>query len=418
MTMRILKHVSLILVAMAIGIGFGTSSLAFHSGGVAECVGCHNMHGAASTSRLLVGADASSACLTCHEQAGLTSPSSYHVSTASGDMGPGISPFQRTPGGDFGWLKKTYTWVVRGENEGEAGETHGHNVVAADFDYLPDSVNTVAPGGGNLAAANLGCTNCHDPHGKYRRIGGDTSYTIVTTGAPIVASGSYGNSPIPTATEAVGVYRLLAGVGYDYGPGNFAVDPPAASAPSTYNKTESATQTRVAYGQGMAEWCATCHPDMDNGTSGGHHPVSQSFSGQVIDNYVEYRGSGDMTGTNADAYLSLVAYELGDDDYATLKPLALSSAAAYPGPEVTGARVSCISCHRAHASGFEYAFRWNPESEFIVENGQWPGTDNGGSIQFARGRTEAEMQAAYYDRDATLFATYQRQLCNKCHAQD
>ena len=84
----------------------------------------------------------------------------------------------------------------------------------------------------------------------------------------------------------------------------------------------------------------------------------------------------------------------------------------------SGDRVSCFSCHRAHASGFEYALRWNPESEFLTYNGLWPGTDNGSPPQFARGRTEAEMQQAYYDRLASTFATYQRSLCNKCHAKD
>jgi hypothetical protein len=33
-------------------------------------------------------------------------------------------------------------------------------------------------------------------------------------------------------------------------------------------------------------------------------------------------------------------------------------------------------------------------------------------------RTAAEIQAAYYDRPATKFATYQRVYCNKCHAKD
>ena len=34
------------------------------------------------------------------------------------------------------------------------------------------------------------------------------------------------------------------------------------------------------------------------------------------------------------------------------------------------------------------------------------------------GRSIADWQAAYYDRPAALWATYQRVLCNKCHAKD
>jgi hypothetical protein len=63
--------------------------------------------------------------------------------------------------------------------------------------------------------------------------------------------------------------------------------------------------------------------------------------------------------------------------------------------------------------------RWQMEGEFIVYNSLYPGTDTTPSVpQFARGRLGAETQAAYYDRPATQFATYQRVLCNKCHAKD
>jgi hypothetical protein len=52
-------------------------------------------------------------------------------------------------------------------------------------------------------------------------------------------------------------------------------------------------------------------------------------------------------------------------------------------------------------------------NEFMVLNGSYTG-----SVAVAQGRTNAEMTAAYYDRPATQFASYQRVLCNKCHAQD
>ena len=90
--MRKARIVTIILLTVAVGVGFGTTSLAFHHGGVAECIGCHSMHGAASSSRLLQGTDSSSTCLNCHQVEGLTSASSYHMSTSEVDMGPGISP--------------------------------------------------------------------------------------------------------------------------------------------------------------------------------------------------------------------------------------------------------------------------------------------------------------------------------------
>lgn len=433
--MRAARIASLVLVAAAIGLGLGPVSYAFHSGGVGECGGCHNMHGAVSASRLLVGTDPSSACLTCHEHEGDTGPSSYHISTAAADMGPGVAPLQRTPGGDFGWLKKTYTWTVPWGTFGEAGQTHGHNIIALDFGYVEDSENSVAPGGTVFNSVDLSCTSCHDPHAKLRRTSADNAGpTYAYTGAPIIGSGSYQTSLNPTpGSTAVGTYRLLAADGY--GAFDIGSDPPAAIAPNTvfgpgadpgYNQSEATNQVRVAYGTGFADWCTACHTDMNG--FGDHHPTDWPLGAGAgnlftLDNYNAYRGSGNATGDDTDSYLTLVPLQEGDDDFSVLKGLAAGNSPTYAGPGPTGtgyAEVSCMTCHRAHASGFEYALRWNPESEFLVENGQWPGTDNGASPQFARGRTEAEMQAAYYDRDWSVFggSTYQRSLCNKCHAQD
>jgi predicted CXXCH cytochrome family protein len=406
-------RISLVVVTVAlVGLGFGTNAYAFHSGGVAECGGCHNMHNAPpGGSFLLVGTDQSSACLTCHENSADTGPTSYHVSTAPGSLGAGQAPLQRSPGGDFGWLKKSYTFVVRGSTISEEGQTHGHNIVAADFTYVADTENTQAPGG-NFAAGDLHCTSCHDPHGKYRRL---SDGSIATAGAPIIGSGSYATSANPASGEAVGVYRLLAGIGYK---GIFTTNPPAAVAPSTYNRTESTTQTRVAYGKNMSEWCATCHEDMHS--AGNYvHPVSQNLGSTIAGIYGQYKKSGDMSGVATSSYLSLVPFEENSTDYATvLKPHAKNDDTYLQGPTTTS-QVSCMSCHRAHASGFEYALRWNMEGEFMTYQGNWPGTDTTPTVpQFARGRTGAETQAAYYDRAATTFASYQRVLCNKCHAQD
>ncbi len=401
-------RISFVLAAAAI-FAMG-SAYAFHSGGVAECGGCHSMHSPApSGSNLLVGADESSACLTCHEG----SAGSYHISTAETAMTTG-APIQRTPGGDFGWLKKGYVFVVRGTTTTELGETHGHNIVADDFNYDADIENTAAPGG-TYAAGDLGCQSCHDPHGKYRRLS-DGSYA--KTGAPIIGSGSYHNSVTPAAGEAVGSYRLLAGSAYVAGSGvTFTKDPPLAIAPATYNRTESVSQTRVAYGKGMSDWCAQCHADMHSATDY-VHPVNQGLGGTVSGNYAAYKKSGDMTGTVASSYLSLVPFE-----QFTAAVTALQTSANPATNDLNGAassdRVMCLSCHRAHASGWEYGLRWNMEGEFITYQGNWPGTDTTPSVpQFARGRTGAMTQAAYYDRAASTFATYQRVLCNKCHAQD
>jgi predicted CXXCH cytochrome family protein len=424
--MKAMKLGLVIMATALLTIGLSGMAYAFHSGGVAECEGCHSMHSPkAGGLFLMVGTDQSSTCLTCHEHAGDVGPSSYHISTAPADMPTGVPPKQRTPGGDFGWLKKTYNATSGTNTYNEDGATHGHNIVAVDNGYSADGTNTTAPGG-TFPSAQLACNSCHDPHGQYRRL---PSGTIALTGAPIKASGSYnGAANEPTATEAVGVYRLLAGAGYTKGGVTFN-GVPAAKVPSAYNQTEATNQVRVAYGVATAnghetwsQWCATCHPGMHS--SGNYvHPVDQAMSGTVINNYNTYVKSGDMTGAQATAFLSLAPFATNSGNYTTLAGLASNTNTQLGGP-ASGDQVTCVSCHRAHASGFMEGLRFDNAYEFFVVGGNYVGSDNAlitgsrAALQH-RGRLNAEWQAAYYDRPATpTFATYQRVLCNKCHAKD
>ena len=420
--MKVARIILFTLLAALVAVGVSTISYAFHSGGVAECAGCHSMHSpAAGGNSLLVGTDQSSTCLSCHQHAGDTGPSSYHVSTADADMPAGVAPLQRTPGGDFGWLKKAYSFLLRGEAILDDGPNMGHDITAVDFGYTGRSNNLTAPGG-TFPTPSLGCTSCHDPHGRTRRLVGDT---LATTGAPIKASGSYnGTGNEPDANGAVGVYRLLAGPGYIAQGAATFTGAPAAKVPSTYNRTESATSTRVAYGantspghQTWGDWCATCHPSMHS--SGNYvHPVDQQLGTTVANNYNAYVKSGDMTGgAGATAFTSLVPFASAAT-YGALATATTSTA----GP-ASGDRVMCLSCHRAHASGFIDMLRWEQEYEFMTKviGGaiSYGGTDVAATDNaLSRGRTNAEKVASYYDRPATQFATYQRVLCNKCHAKD
>jgi hypothetical protein len=418
--MKVLKVSFIVLAAALITFGLSGMALAFHSGGVAECMGCHNIHDAASTSALLSHTDASSTCLECHGHSGANG---YHIATPDADMPVGSPPYNRTPGGDFGWLKKTYTWIPRGTTvEVSPGTRKGHNIVAVDFGYDADENNATAPGG-TMDASVFSCTSCHDQHGKLRRL---SDGTFATTGAPIIASGSYNTSADPAAGQAVGAYRILRGTGSDAGPGDVTFGTNAifhAVAPSTYNRTEAVTPTRVAYGAGISDWCGACHPDMVTATSTKHtHPVNQGMSAAVVLNYEKYIGSGNMGGTAATSYDSIVPFQTGNSaNYTELKALAVNDGSVSTGP-ATSDRVNCLSCHRSHASGFDYMTRWNATgSEFIAVDGEWPGTDSPSTIaqeaKYAQGRTVAETTKAY--NDTTMhYATYQRSLCNKCHAKD
>ncbi len=433
--MKLLKVSFIIAVAVMAIIGISAPSYAFHDGGVATCESCHTMHNsyqqgamsgqksttvgaygtgnpAGSAIFLLRGTDQSSTCLNCHEGPTL---SSYHVSTPLASL-VNSAPVNRGPGGDFGWLR-----VATTTSTSSPIDRHGHNIVAADFGYTADAKNLTAPSGipgTGFDATQLSCISCHNPHNSLRRI--DQNGTQVTTGAPIVASGSYADSPVATSTAAVGVYRFLRGANaapksYNF---NFLVTAPDAVAPKSYNRTEAVSDTVVAYGQGMSQWCGNCHGTFydtaySSGNNGHGHPTNVTLNqDSIMTNYNSYVKTGDMSsGGRGAGFSSLVPVELqraGGVDYNALMTFATNTAGNYP--VTANAGVMCLSCHRAHASGFESMTRFYVKGTI---------TDTAGQYTLASGQTTTlQVQAAYYDRANTVFATYQRTLCNKCHAKD
>ncbi len=434
--MKLLK----ITFAAVFAFAFG-NAYAFHSGGVAECEGCHSMHNSLENKAnvtgkpqftggpyLLKASDQSGACLNCHNQPDVA-PTGYHISTDGSLVGPGLQgPIEQTPGGDFAWLKMTRPITIRGTASTYEADRSGHNIVAIDYLYTADKLNTAAPGGTYLAA-NLACSSCHDPHGKYRRL---VDGTQATTGAPTYTSGSYGANP--TAALAVGVYRLLGGPGYapkSYPAVPFTAASPDAVAPSSYNGTNGTaqgTKDTVAYGRGMSEWCGNCHPKMHNDTyvsgnaAGTVHPAGNGakLTPAIIANYVAYVSSGIMTGTGAN-YSAMAPFEYGVTDSLPATITTLAGYRTAPSAPNASSNVLCLSCHRAHASGFESMTRYNLANEFmtIADASGAPIYDpNTTENKINYGLTPAQQQNAYNGRPASVFGPYARDYCNKCHAKD
>lgn len=438
--MKVIKLSLVIMAAALLTIGLGGMAYAFHDGGVAYCEGCHTMHNSlngvkmtkygsttigTANNYLLQASDQSSTCLSCH---GSSSTGGYHIlDTAAAATNP---PRNYTAGGDFGWLKATYSWTLP-RSGSSLKDSHGHNIVANDFTLGVDSRFSTGAPGGSYPRDKLGCHSCHDPHGKYRIV--DTAGTIAvpSIGAAVLPIGGYGSyGAMPTADQAVGVYRLLAGKGYtpkSLGTNAFVNDPPIAVSPSSYNAPESPNDTRVAYGSGMSQWCANCHGGTD-GASGFHnsaypanlrHPSGMKLTSVEIANYNHYVKSGDLSGTVANAYTSLVPFEEGTTDRAALTTHAVLDGSQKGGADANST-VMCLSCHRAHASAWDSMGRWNFRATFLTVENAYPGTDapTQEGKDNAQGRTQAEWKAGMNGRPASAFAYVQRSLCNKCHAKD
>ena len=380
--MKAIKCVLVVMGATLITFGFGGTLMAFHSGGVANCDGCHTMHNSKDgvvesetvSGALLKGADVSSVCLNCHHWDGTGSLLFYHVSTPNG------SKF--SPGGDFYWLTKTYTWTEFGTQHVSEGDDHGHNIISADFGYTQDIKLATSPGGG-YPSNQLGCSSCHDPHGKKP---GKTG--------PISVSGSYGDTP-PAGTVA-GNYRLLGDVGYDAGALTF--NKPVPTARTFVNGSES-DSLHTDYGSGMSQWCGQCHGDLLGGIK---HKVDVNLGGTLSGNYNEYVKTGDLTGVKATAYLALVPFERTSGTALNANSTA--------GPE-SNDQVMCLTCHRAHASAFQNVTRWDMSTEFPV-TGSHPKAGDGGL-------GANDVNNSYYGRNMVFqFGNLQRSFCNKCHQKD
>ncbi|MEI6208099.1 MAG: hypothetical protein WCP20_15065 [Desulfuromonadales bacterium] len=431
-----------VLAAAALLIS-APAAFAFHAGGVAACEGCHSMHNSFEgttnvTNRsflqgtgpyLLKANDQSGACLNCHSSAGA---GSYQVNTLGGsNTGVPEVPLQLTPAGDFAWLKKTVTFTLRTKQTVNKGERHGHNIVAIDYGFAADSKLTTAPGG-TYPAANLACSSCHDPHGKYRRAANGSQ---TTTGRPIISSGSYGAAA--TSWGDVGVYRLLGGYGYFPksvgGDFSFGFAAPDAVARTSYNGASSSVAVAadqkdlVIYGKGMSEFCANCHAGMhkdtayQTGQSGQIHPAgSAAAMTNVYANYNDYVKSG-VLNAGAGGYSALAPFELNLGTADNTAYLAMAKQLNSP-PAASGTTVvSCLSCHRAHASGFQSMTRYSLADEFMTvadSSGVAKYDDNTADGAVNQGLTPTQQIAAYNGRPASNFGPFARNYCNKCHAKD
>ena len=333
---------------ITIGLCFvAAPAVAFHDGGVAHCNGCHTMHNSQDGALvdplspngngfLLTKADPSTVCIACHDHLDRTFP-------IGGD--PLAPPAQRA-GGNFIFL------IEDNLNDGHGGATDpipgdaaGHNIIAGDHGLAADATLTSAPGG-TFPASIMACSSCHDPHGS-------TDFRFL-----------YGTGRGPAGVPA------------------FANPAPDAIGTSIF-APEGGTHT--AYRSGMSAWCGNCHGDFHNNNTKLIHPSGSTLGGTIANTYNLYNGSDDLIGgAQATAYLEAVAFE---------DPSAIVNGTGGPG---ASSQVSCITCHRAHASSAPDAGRWDFSVTFLVEDGH-----ESGSYAIPN-----------------PYSVYQRSLCNKCHKKD
>lgn len=334
---RALAGLLLVLLAGA------SPARAFHDSGVASCGSCHVMHdsqdgqGQVVTDDLLKAGSASELCLSCHAD----------------DYGQSFNLSPLAPGTEYGagnfifLLEDDLDDTPGGAPEPITGEAAGHSIVAPALGLQPDSRHAQAPGG-SFPSAELECTSCHDPHGNQN-------------------------------------YRMLYGRGwvqdrlyfFDY-------EAPQAEGIPLFGGGESRT-AHTAYQGGWANWCGNCHDPgyHDRGRSRFHHPSHHPLEQEHVDQYSSYDGDQNPDGgLPSSSYLPEVPFE----DAAVTPDFGFG-----PSPS---SRVSCISCHRVHATSAPAAGRWDFNVDRLGDDGVPSGS---------------------YPIPQPWADPAQRQLCVKCH---
>jgi hypothetical protein len=198
---------------------------------------------------------------------------------------------------------------------------------------------------------------------------------------------------------------------------------------SSYNRSEATDQTGIFYGKNVSEWCANCHGGMlqggyATGMGGLRHPAAngEKLDSFIVSAYNSYVTSGIMTNTTDNkAFSTLAPFATDTQDRTVMKPAAVTGTggASNHAGATTADNVTCLSCHRAHATAFESMIRWNyAGNEFMTA----ADSSNNAIYDSVNGRgtgySQAQSTNAYYGRPATAFGPNARSYCNKCHAKD
>ncbi len=331
------------------------------------CVNCHTMHNSQNGTRMAdqdtpYGYLLRAGCISCHtgstgETNSYTAPIVFHT-TAPGGQGASNT----LAGGDFYWVATGYG----------ATDSRGHNVagivgqdvaIAANLGYTPPGWHAGAtPGALNDGqinngvatwSAQLNCAGQLGCHGNHSAVGD----------FPGIKGAHHGNTGV-TATQAsspttVGnSFRFLSGIkGLEQSRWNWNEDSSSHNEYYGYNDLTVRSSTAAGYAdKGTISYlCAECHgvyhsyiDDATLGTPWLRHPTD----------IVLGRGAGtEYSAYNPDA----------GNAYSVQAPVArgtvpaTSSAIVLPndGSGVTGAIVSCLSCHRAHGSNQADLLRWD-----------------------------------------------------------
>ncbi|MBI5576064.1 MAG: hypothetical protein HY896_06830 [Deltaproteobacteria bacterium] len=373
-----------------VDISLSVNTKLYHSADGLVCSDCHVLHsgedgaakptGTASggpSAILLKKPSVTDLCLQCHLAPGNAAFKAPAVMTSNGAAPGGTS----LPAGDFYWSS----------TDPRKGHSPGKTRGAQSSSIPSDPVLTVAPGG-NFSANNFDCVSCHDPHDRFgetvaawrqlkRRVNG-----IVHTGNETVEKGVESSGGTLGATSP-GFEPILSNSRGDIQGTSYLnrrKDGQELES-ADLSKTEGDDNKNV-YRGGFSSFCSACHGDFHGGS--GETRSSDNGKTRAGGGWIRHPANMPMGESGAKhgiaSYAAAVVNSQGanpnpagyDWKYPLVKAEAdfsVRSRAASANDPATIAgsdRISCLTCHKAHASPFANMTRWDTGARSFLAAGE------------------------------------------------
>lgn len=372
-------------------ISLSVNTKLYHSADGMVCGDCHVLHGSEDgasppagtnvgsepTASLLKKPSVTDLCLQCHMSPANTAYKAPPAMTADGVPPGGAS----LPGGDFYFSSAD---PRKGHNPGKSR--------GAQSSTLPSDAAITASPGGNFTTNDFDCVSCHDPHDRFgytvsawrqlkRKVNG-----IVHTGNETAAKGveTYGGSE---GTTAPGYEPILSNSRGDIQGTtwmNRRKDGQELEGADLFAAEGDANKN--VYRGGFSSFCAVCHGDFHGGN--GEGPNGENGKTRAGGGWIRHPANMQMGGPGSRygiaAYTAAVVNTQGNNPnpagYDWKYPLVKADAdfsvksrgasADDAGTAAGTDRISCLTCHKAHASPFANMTRWDSRAHSFIAAGE------------------------------------------------
>ncbi|MBU0673818.1 MAG: hypothetical protein KJ950_04175 [Proteobacteria bacterium] len=354
-----------VIISLVVVAAFTTNFAFARSAAIQQlCVNCHTMHNSqkgdpmATATGFAQGGLLKDSCYGCHSDSQNNSSGSvpFVLKTTApapvyNDIGTESPSNEFLAGGNFYWVSV------------ESKDLMGHNV-----NGIASQAGRTAPGGteyfdGSRPLTCAGQNGCH----------GDSSILNETIS---MSQTHHSDVPVPTdgsPIQVINAYRFLEGIAGIEDP-----DRELTASPSNHNQYKGVARNadNDPDTTSMSHFCARCHGDFHNDNGSADVNIAgiagaAGFSSPWIRHPVDYSmaAAAALPGSEFADYGGT-----GVNDYNIATPLASSNLATgvvQTVYQVAGdAIITCVSCHRAHGSPFDYSMRWNYKA--------WPGAGYNG----------------------------------------